>query len=167
MSKKTCVNGHPMEPSWNICPYCPGSAAPPPTDERQALKKTVREVAPGVAERPDEPAPRKTVRLSERRSPVVGWLVDLDGQQKGEDFRIEEGKVLIGPAPDCQVRIENSFASEHHASLRYDSGAYILTDLDSTNGTLVNGVPAAKVQLKDGDRIKIGETTYMFKGLFL
>lgn len=166
--KKYCPNGHLMDQSWNVCPYCRGETAAAPGGA-DALKKTVREVAPGVPEPPAAtPAPRKTMRLAdERLPPVVGWLVDLDGRQKGRDFRIEEGKVTLGAATGCQICLDNSFASEQHASLRYADSEYVLTDLDSTNGTFVNGKRISRIALKDGDRIKIGETTYIFKGLFL
>jgi hypothetical protein len=162
---KYCPNGHQMDPSWNVCPYCRTDA--PEVASPAAMAATMREVAPGVAEQPTPPPPRKTMRISQIKVPVVGWLVDTNGRQKGEDFRIEEGKVLLGAAPDCQIRLENDFASEQHASLRYHEGEYILTDLDSTNGTYVNDQPISRVVLADGDRIKIGETTYIFKGLYL
>lgn len=158
---KTCPNGHQMDPSWKVCPYCRTDAPPLP---EAAMAATVREVAPGV---PEVPEPRKTMRMSQVRAPVVGWLVDLDGKQKGQDFRIEEGKVLLGAAPDCQIHLQNDFASDQHASLRYTDGEYVLTDLDSTNGTKVNGEPITRKRLSDGDRIQIGSTTYVFKGLFL
>lgn len=137
------------------------------TRAEESLKKTVREIAPGVPEAPPEPAPRKTMRLADKKAPVVGWLVDVDGKQEGQDFRIREGKVSLGAGTGCDVWLDNDFASELHASLRYEDGKYILTDLDSTNGTRVNGEAISRVELADGDRIQIGQTTYVFKGLFL
>ncbi len=145
---------------WKINAPSAGAA----TVAESPLAKTVREIAPGVAE---TPGARKTMRLSEQRPPAVGWLVDLDGAQKGEDFRLVEGKVTIGAGNACEIQIHNDFASEAHASLRYGDGVYILTDLDSTNGTSVNGQPVSRVELEDGDRVRIGETNYVFKGLYL
>jgi len=166
--RKTCSRGHTMEASWNICPYCPpDAAAVPGAGGAPAMMKTVREVAPGVAERAPEAAPRKTERLADRRPPILGWIVDLDGRQSGQDFRISDSRILIGAGPDCQIRLDNSQASDRHLSLKSEGGKFILTDLASTNGTKVNGVSVDKVELKDGDRIQIGATTYMFKGIFL
>lgn len=167
--KKTCSRGHTMEASWNICPYCPPDAAasPGPVASAPAMMKTVREVAPGVAERAPEAAPRKTERLADRRPPILGWIVDLDGRQSGQDFRISEGKIVIGAGADCQIRIDNAQASDRHLSLKSEGGKFVLTDLASTNGTRVNGVSIDKVELRDGDRIQIGSTTYLFKGIFL
>lgn len=161
---KYCPNGHPMDPSWNVCPYCSENVSNPQSNE--ALKKTVREAAPGV---PVGMEPkRKTMRLEEEeRSPVVGWLVDIDGKQKGQDFRLRGRQTLIGASSECDILIENDFASDRHASIRFEKGEYVLTDLDTTNGTTLNGKPVAREILKDGDTIKIGKTTYIFKGLFI
>ena len=143
---------------WKV--NAPASA---PTLAENSLAKTVREIAPGV---PQETPARKTMRLSEKRPPAIGWIVALDGPQKGEDFRLVEGKILIGASPECEIRIDNEFASEVHASMRYLDGVYSLTDLDSTNGTVVNGEPISRVELSDGDHIRIGDTNYVFKGLY-
>lgn len=165
--EKYCPNGHLMDPSWNVCPYCRGEIERGQPSAGDSLQKTVRESAPGVAEAPPAaPPPRKTLRMEEQRSPVVGWLVDLDGAQKGEDFRIREGRVVLGAGAGCDIALRNDFASEQHASLRVQDGEYVLTDLDSKNGTQVNGEPIARCTLADGDHISIGETTYVFKGLY-
>lgn len=147
-----------------VNPQQGGDVGSAKTIAESPLARTVREIAPGVP----QPTPqRKTMRLSEKRPPAVGWLVDIDGAQKGEDFRLVEGKVSLGASPACDIRLDNEFASEVHASLRYDDGTYSLTDLDSTNGTSVNGEPITRVELDDGDHVRIGDTTYVFKGLFL
>ncbi|MEM1250440.1 MAG: FHA domain-containing protein [Acidobacteriota bacterium] len=148
---------------WKVNPP-QGDLGSAQTIAESPLAKTVREIAPGV---PQPAAQRKTMRLSEKRPPAVGWLVDIDGAQKGEDFRLIEGKVTLGASPSCDIQLDNEFASDVHASLRYDQGNYSLTDLDSTNGTAVNGEPITRVELEDGDHIRIGDTNYVFKGLFL
>src|SRR5690348_13352843 len=97
---KTCANGHQMEDSWNICPYCQK------TGYRSAGLAATRVEGPpggppstGSLSPPTSPsnALRKTVLLSQRyKAPVVGWLVALDGEQKGEDFRLRDGQSTIG-----------------------------------------------------------------------
>lgn len=162
--KKFCPQGHPMDPSWSVCPYCP----PVPTEGGGAdvMKKTVREVTPGVPVGM-EPV-RKTMRMTEEQStPVVGWIVDINGKQKGQDFRLRGKQTSLGAGEECDIILENEFASTRHASIRFENGEYFLTDLDTTNGTLLNGKPVAKEKLKDGDKIQIGKTEYIFKGLFL
>jgi pSer/pThr/pTyr-binding forkhead associated (FHA) protein len=98
---------------------------------------------------------------------VVGWLVVLSGQQKGEDFRLREGKNALGTSRDSEVALIDSAVSQKHASVSYKEGKFQLTDLDSTNGTFVNDgtESVARVELKDNDIIRVGETTLKFKCL--
>jgi Inner membrane component of T3SS, cytoplasmic domain len=167
---KYCTNGHQMEDEWTDCPYCArtgfqrGGAG-------GVMDKTRVESATGTAPATASAAadPRKTVLLSTlRRPPVVGWLVAMNGGQKGEDFRLREGQNLIGSAGGLEVTLLNDLAiSAKHASIRYRDGAFSLTDLDSTNGTFLNDrtETIAKEDLKDGDVIRVGEISLKFKCL--
>ena len=161
---KFCANGHQMEDSWEICPYCQrtgfqGGAAP-------AAGKTRLEDAPvsstaGLAA-------RKTVILTDKhKPPVVGWLVAMSGEQKGDDFRLRDGQNTIGSAPDCEVVLRDNAVSGKHASLRHKDQKFYLTDLDSTNGTFLNDrtEPIAREEIKDNDLIRIGDISLKFKCL--
>lgn len=69
----------------------------------------------------------------------------------------------IGRAPDNDVVVEDKRSSRYHAEIRWERHHYVLHDLDSTNGTLVNGERlAAPHLLKDSDRIEIAGTRYKF-----
>jgi hypothetical protein len=168
---KFCANGHQMEDSWSICPYCQktGFQAPGPAP---SVKTRLESDAPGApAASAAAPAPsggRKTVLLTDKRKPpVVGWLVALNGEQKGEDFRIRDGQNIIGSAPDADVVLRDTAVSSKHASLRYKDQRFYLTDLDSTNGTFVNdgSEPVAREELKDNDIVRVGDVTLKFKCL--
>jgi hypothetical protein len=165
---KFCSNGHQIDDAWEICPYCQRTgfqnvSGPP-------LAKTRLDFAGSVS---DETSPRqapavRTVLISEhRRPPVVGWLVALTGDQKGEDFRLHEGQNVIGSTADCQITLRNATVTARHASLRYQDGRFFLTDLDSTNGTWLNDKPdrVAREELKDNDLIRIGDISLRFKCL--
>jgi len=52
--------------------------------------------------------------------------------------------------------------SRRHAELRREDGQVLISDLGSTNGTLVNGQPVTAARLADGDRITLGRTTLVF-----
>jgi hypothetical protein len=161
---KFCANGHQMEDSWGVCPYCQRtgfqSPAPPPM-------KTRMEGEPSKDAPPPLPSPgRRTVLLTDKRkAPVVGWFVALTGEQKGEDFRIHDGQNVIGSAPDADIQLRDTAVSSKHASLRYKDQKFFLTDLDSSNGTFVNEgtTPIAREELKDNDIVRIGEVTLKFK----
>jgi pSer/pThr/pTyr-binding forkhead associated (FHA) protein len=54
--------------------------------------------------------------------------------------------------------------SRHHAELRRDTdGSYLLVDLGSTNGTMVNGERTATAHLRDGDRVGVGAATLTYR----
>jgi pSer/pThr/pTyr-binding forkhead associated (FHA) protein len=74
-------------------------------------------------------------------------------------FGIEEGERLnIGRGEDVDVNLDNAAVSRRHASLEMRNGTYYLTDLESTNGTFVNGRKIrATIPVTNADRIEIGK----------
>ena len=168
---KFCNNGHQMEDSWTDCPYCVktgyrGSAAAEAGKTRPEIDVTQPGERPGSA--PAGFDPGKTVPLSTiKRAPVVGWLVVINGAQKGEDFRLREGKNGLGSAPGSEIALRDPAVSGKHASISCKDGKFVITDLDSTNGTFLNdgAEPVSRVELKDNDVIRAGETSLKFKCL--
>jgi hypothetical protein len=69
------------------------------------------------------------------------------------------GAMRIGRAPECELVLRDSRASRRHARLAPRDGVLVLSDLGSTNGTLVNGNRITEVALGAGDRIQIGESS--------
>ena len=69
---------------------------------------------------------------------------------------------VIGRDQDCQVVIDDKFFSRRHAVIMREDDGWILRDLNSTNGTWVNGKPARTCHLKDGDTIEIGKHRLVF-----
>ncbi len=67
-------------------------------------------------------------------------------------------KITIGKAPDNDLVADEAQVSRHHACLyRTDDGAYMLEDLQSTNGTFVNGVQIVRKRVTQADRICLGD----------
>src|SRR5216110_3991721 len=64
--------------------------------------------------------------------------------------------ITIGRAPDNMIVIRDSSVSSHHAQLQLVGETYRLKDLDSTNGTRVNGIPTTETLLHFDDRIRFG-----------
>lgn len=162
---KFCANGHQLEDSWQICPYCQktGYAVAAAADAKTRME------APSPARGSSEAATIagfKTVVIPDKRKPaIVGWLVVLSGEQKGEDFQVREGQNILGTSADADIVVRDEAASARHASIRHKDGAFFLIDLDSEAGTRLNdreqGV--ARETLKDNDVIHIGGTTLKFK----
>ena len=169
---KFCANGHQMEDSWQICPYCQKTGfqggAGGGADAAKTRLETAPPPVPGPAAGSALAGGRKTVVLSEvRKAPVVGWFVALSGEQKGEDFRVRDGQNMLGSAPDCEIVIRDVTVSGHHASIRHKDLKFILTDLDSTNGTFLNdrAESVAREDLKDNDTVRVGDVGWKFKCL--
>jgi DNA-binding NtrC family response regulator len=64
--------------------------------------------------------------------------------------------LLIGSAEDCELRVEDRFASCRHARVVYTPQGYRIEDLGSTNGTWVDGVPVSSALLEPGMRVEVG-----------
>ena len=74
----------------------------------------------------------------------------------------ELGSASIGRAPECDMPITDGQASRRHCSVVKLSSGWEMSDLGSTNGTLVNSTLTKKKRLSHGDVIRIGETEIVF-----
>ncbi len=80
----------------------------------------------------------------------------MEGPQAGQKFKID-GEVVLGRAMDSTIVLEDAEVSRSHARItRNPVGAYVIEDLNSRNGTLVNGVPVTQQFLAFGDKIQVG-----------
>ena len=82
----------------------------------------------------------------------------------GRTVRIRKAAVTIGRLPECDVVVSDPGASRRHAQIRRTDDTFVITDLGSTNGTLVNGTAVQQRELQEGDRITIGITVLEFRG---
>ena len=83
-------------------------------------------------------------------------LIVMEGPQAGQKFKID-GDVVLGRAIDATIVLEDAEVSRSHVRItRNTMGAYVLEDLNSRNGTLINGVPVQKQLLVFGDKIQVG-----------
>jgi two-component system NtrC family sensor kinase len=92
----------------------------------------------------------------------VATLYVLQGPDKGRTLRTTDQTVLIGRGSD-QVPLTDQTVSRRHAELTCTEGAWILRDLNSANGTYVNGTRIQEpTRLKNGDQIKLGSTLLVY-----
>jgi pSer/pThr/pTyr-binding forkhead associated (FHA) protein len=89
-------------------------------------------------------------------------LVFLAGGASVDKKVIAKSRFLIGRNQDCDLLVDDTIASREHAVLRETRGRFVLEDLKSRNGTLVNGKRISSVTLADGDEIRIGDCRIMF-----
>jgi len=96
---------------------------------------------------------------------MVRYTVYFNGEQV-KVYEIEEPAIFIGRLPENHIPIFNMGISRRHVKIELDaSGAYMLTDLNSLNGTLVNGKKVKKALLVNGDKITIGKYTIVYEDL--
>ena len=99
---------------------------------------------------------------------LVGWLVSYTINDMGVDFKLFEGRNVIGRDLDCQISVNDGTVSGKHAVLLYREGSYFIQDSLSTSGTRVNGHDTGvnAVTLNDGDQIQVGKTIFKFRTSF-
>lgn len=92
------------------------------------------------------------LRLAVRPEPTdVEWLVLALDWASGED------DLVIGRGSGCDVPLISDTVSRRHARLIYRDGAWIIEDLASTNGIVINGVRVGRYQLRPGDHVQLGD----------
>ena len=95
-------------------------------------------------------------------------LIVLKGEEIGRDFRLRKNSMVIGRSATADICLPDDGASREHARIDYqgrgkiDGATFTLTDLESTNHTFVNSDPVESVQLRDGDKIQVGDSVLKF-----
>jgi hypothetical protein len=124
------------------------------------LDEPAAQVEPGATMIYKAKAPQPT----EAASPV-----DLGIEQEsfsltmnGRTHALEGGKVVLGRSKDADVRVEDANVSRRHAELRREGATWWIVDLDSTNGTELNGKRVSRAKLAEGDTITLGATELTF-----
>ena len=101
---------------------------------------------------PDTPSPRR----------ARACLTVITGAAAGQIFKLSKGEAVIGRAPNAAIRVVDDGVSRNHARIRHDSSGLFLDDLESRNGTYVNGARlSGSTVLREGDKIQVGRTTVL------
>ncbi|HUP59909.1 MAG TPA: FHA domain-containing protein [Thermoanaerobaculia bacterium] len=195
MADKRCDNGHFIDESWDICPYCPQEVSEPeiavvrPSRASEAPPAPARPVAaplptpvaiPRATVSPmlqvqSPPPQERTVAASKldqgphaQKRYVVGWLIGLNGSARGESHPVRMGRNVIGRDRRSDIVINDDQASSHHADLvfRPEERRFILMDHNSTNGTYVNEAEIEpRRDLAGKDVVRIGSHRFLFMPL--
>jgi transcriptional regulator with GAF, ATPase, and Fis domain len=89
-------------------------------------------------------------------------LVAITGPLKGTTIPLADSEVIIGREPANPVAINDPLVSRRHCAIRPRDGQIRVSDLESLNGTFVNGVPTREKVLEHGDKIKVGGSQFVF-----
>ena len=87
------------------------------------------------------------------------FLISPEGQR----FELGEGETTIGRSPANDIVIDNPTVSAYHAVVVFENGRFVLRDLESTNGTVVNGTKVKVHTLRSGEIIIFGNANFVFE----
>lgn len=107
---------------------------------------------------------------SANESPCVGWLVEIEGKNRGKDYRLHTAYNYIGREKgDIIIRGDATISAENDSSIYYvyQTRKFYIAHESGKNGVLVNNVPAlgGGIELKDRDIVTIGTTKLIFQSL--
>ena len=90
-------------------------------------------------------------------------IVFKTGPLAGQKFELPESGILLGRGDTVDLKLPDDQVSSNHAELRFDNETWTVTDLDSSNGTNVNGAQVHSTALSDGDSLEMGDSVFVFQ----
>ena len=127
-----------------------------------SLRRGEYECRPELVEGPTAPPAAKAAEPSSKLDTEARLVVIHDGK-RGKSFPLTKDRTIIGRLSDSDVTVDDKGVSRKHAEVRRHDGEFLITDLGSTNGTMVNESKVDERPLSHGDRITIGRTTLEFQ----
>jgi len=109
--------------------------------------------------------PNRFLYLSTYKISTNEILELVSNRVKSNKQELNNDITIIGRNPEADVHIDNINVSWEHAKIKRDGNRYFIYDLNSTNGTFVNGIEVSKngVEIQSNDRISLGIYTFIFK----
>jgi pSer/pThr/pTyr-binding forkhead associated (FHA) protein len=104
-------------------------------------------------------------RHGQKRTKGTARLILIEGPQEpaGKVF-VLSSETTLGRSPENQIVLTDDSVSQRHARLLKREEEYFLEDLDSTNGTFLEGERIKEpIRLNSGDRVKVGRTIFQFR----
>jgi len=89
-------------------------------------------------------------------------IAAISGKLKGTIFDLHEDALIIGRETAAHVCLADAAVSRRHSKIEKKDDDFLITDLESLNGTFVNNVPVRSRVLEHGDRVRIGESQFLF-----
>lgn len=89
------------------------------------------------------------------------WAIRfLNGKLAGQEIPLQEGDYILGRGEDCQITVPDEGISKKHAKLIVDQQGVFIRDLNSSNGTFLNGVKIQESDIQQKDKISVCKTTF-------
>ncbi len=115
------------------------------------------------------PFPMRTIEMAPRprraagERPATARLFVAAGPEAGQELAIGSARVLVGRTRTCDLPLTDTQASKEHIAIELQPEGFVLTDLETSNGTKLNGAPVTRAVLQPMDRIFIGDTVLVFE----
>ncbi len=110
-----------------------------------------------------DPGIDEAVRRAARQRDQAAQTGSFEVEERGIDELAKGGEqIRIGRSPDNEMVFSSPLVSRHHAVIESTAGVFRLRDLDSQNGTYVNGARVRAVTLEDGDEVWVGDERFVF-----
>lgn len=165
MALTECGNGHLYNSDQYVaCPYCNGMGNRIDFNARKT-------VAPeSYQKETEEVKDNKTVGVFQKkmkREPVVGWLVCVEGDEKGRDYRIWAKNNTVGRSEEMDICIkkDETISRENHARLSYDPkhNDFYIIPAENVNNIYLNDEPVyVPTKLSAYDLLELGESKFSF-----
>ena len=166
MALTECGNGHLYNTDQYVaCPYCNNNMG-------NRIDFNARETVAPEAYRnvTEEPKENRTVPVFEKRimiETVVGWLVCIEGVEKGKDYQIGAKNNTIGRGEEMDIRIcgDETISRENHARLSYDPkhNDFYIIPAENVNNIYLNDEPVyIPTKLSAYDLLELGESKFAF-----
>ena len=110
----------------------------------------------------DDSAPAKKKPAAGRATGSDCYLVFAGGDRDGERIALDRSRVTFGRKGSNTVVFDSAAVSGYHCEISREGGAYVLRDLGSTNGTLLDGEPVTETALQHGGRLRVGDRRLVF-----
>jgi pSer/pThr/pTyr-binding forkhead associated (FHA) protein len=128
-------------------------------------KSPAREPRPTARAAPEDST--RVVSRSEaapaRSAAVLRVVRCPDDSLVGRPFAVGTEDVTLGRDASCTVSLPDADVSRQHARIVRTGNSHVLVDMESTNGTRVNGEPVSEVTLRDGDEVAVGGTVLVYQ----
>jgi len=90
-------------------------------------------------------------------------LIVVSGPNEGDYYPLGKRTIVVGRDEACPVQITDDRVSRKHLQIRSNDDAYVLWDMNSANGTWINGRKVeAEIELADNDEIEVGGSKLVF-----
>ncbi len=93
-------------------------------------------------------------------------LVQLQGPDPGMRYQLDRPVLVVGKSPECDIQIPDETVSRRHFEIVAEADRYLLRDLGSTNGTMLDGAEVKEAFLRPGASIKAGQVVLRFQTAF-